>query len=120
YCFAGAMALRIAAELPDKIGAVASFHGGGLYTNAADSPHTVLPRVKAQLYFGHAIEDRSMPKEAIEKFEQALAAWGGRFESETYDGAYHGWTTLDSSVYNKPQAERAFTKFATMFKSALS
>jgi carboxymethylenebutenolidase len=119
YCFTGAMAMRMAAALPAKIAAVASFHGGGLYTDEPTSPHTVLPRIKARLCFGHAVEDRSMPKEAIEKFERALAAWGGKYESETYEGAMHSWTTLDSPVYNKPQAERAFAKLAELFQATL-
>ncbi|HKI69956.1 MAG TPA: dienelactone hydrolase family protein, partial [Verrucomicrobiae bacterium] len=67
YCFTGAMALRTAAVRPDKIVAAASFHGGALYTDAPTSPHLVLPQVKARLYFGHAVEDHSMPAEAIEK-----------------------------------------------------
>ncbi len=110
HCFTGAMALRTAAARPDKIAAAASFHGGGLYTDAPTSPHLVLPRVKAHLYFGHAVQDRSMPQEAIDKLDLALKAWGGKYESEVYEGAYHGWTTLDSPVYNQPQAERAFEK----------
>ncbi|MGA7089946.1 MAG: dienelactone hydrolase family protein [Candidatus Acidiferrales bacterium] len=120
YCLTGPMALRIAAKRPEKIAAAASFHGGGLFTDAPTSPHLVLPRVKAELYFGHAIEDRSMPKETLEKLEQALAAWGGKYESETYDGAYHSWTTLDSPVYNKTQAERAFGKLTALFGATLS
>lgn len=75
YCFTGAMALRFAASQPDKIAAAASFHGGRLYTDDPASPHKLLPDVKARLYFGHAIEDRSMPQEAIEKFERELASW---------------------------------------------
>jgi carboxymethylenebutenolidase len=120
YCFAGAIALRLAAARADRIAAMASFHGGGLYTDAPDSPHTVLPRVKAQLYFGHAVEDRSMPKEAIVKFEQALKAWGGKYESETYAGCYHSWTTPDSPVYNADGAARAFGKLTALFAAALS
>jgi len=119
FCFAGAMALRTAAARPDKIGAAASFHGGGLFSDAPDSPYTVLPRVKAQLYFGHAVEDRSMTREAIEKLEAALAAWGGKFESETYEGCLHGWTTLDSPVYNAEGAARAFQKLTALFRGAL-
>ena len=119
YCFTGAMAMRMAAASPAKIAAAASFHGGGLYTEDPASPHLVLPRIKARLYFGHAVQDRSMPQEAIEKFERALAAWGGQYESETYEGALHSWTTLDSPVYNKPQAERAFSKLAELFRAAL-
>jgi carboxymethylenebutenolidase len=120
YCFTGAVALRIAAARPDKIAAVASFHAGGLFTDAPTSPHHVLPGVKARLYFGHAIEDRSMPKAAIENFEQALRSWGGKFESETYDGAYHSWTTPDSDVYNAKQANRAFAKLTGLFAATLT
>ena len=116
YCFTGAMALRFAASQPDKIAAAASFHGGRLYTDDPTSPHTLLPRVKARLYFGHAIEDRSMPKEAIEKFELELAKWGGKYESDTYAGAHHGWTVPDSPSYNQPQAERAFAKLTNFWR----
>jgi len=119
YCFTGSMALRAAAARPDKIAAAASFHGGGLCTDAANSPHTVLPRVKARLYFGHAVEDRSMPKEAIEKLERALASWGGSYASETYTGASHGWTVPDSRAYNEPQAVRAFEMLAELFSASL-
>jgi len=120
FCFTGAMAMRAAAVRPTQIAAVASFHGGGLYTDAPTSPHTLLPRIKARLYFGHAVEDRSMPKEAIEKFDRALAAWGGSYESEVYDGARHGWTVPDHSpAYNEPQAERAFAKLKELLAEAL-
>lgn len=67
YCFSGALAMRIAAARPDRIAAAASFHGGRLFTDAPTSPHLLLPRIKAELYFGHAIQDQSMPREAIEK-----------------------------------------------------
>jgi carboxymethylenebutenolidase len=121
YCFTGAMALRAAAARPDRVAAAASFHGGGLYTDTPQSPHLVLPRVKARLYFGHATNDRIMPQDAIDKLNQALAAWGGQYESEVYDGALHGWTVPDpnSRVYNEPQAERAFGKLTALFASAL-
>lgn len=120
FCFTGPMALRTAAVRPDQIAAAASFHGGGLYTDAPSSPHTLLPQVKARLYFGHAVDDRSMPKEAIEKLDRALAAWGGRYESEIYDGARHGWTVPDNPAYNEPQAERAFAKLIGLFDSTLN
>ncbi len=118
FCFSGQMALRAAALRPDQITAVASFHGGGLYTDAPTSPHTLLPRVKARLYFGHGIEDRSMPEEAIDKLDRALAAWGGRYESEIYQ-AHHGWTVPDNPAYNEPEAERAYKKLTDLLKSAL-
>lgn len=119
HCFTGGMAMRAAAVRPERIGAAASFHGGGLYTDAPTSPHLVLPRIKARLYFGHAIKDQSMPEEAIGKLEQALGAWGGKYQSETYDGAYHGWTTADAPVYNQAQAERAFKKLTDLFAMTL-
>jgi carboxymethylenebutenolidase len=119
YCFSGGVALRIAAAQPETIAAAASFHGGGLYTDSPTSPHRVLSRVRAQLYFGHAFGDRSMPAEAIAKLEAALAAWGGAFESETYEGASHGWTTTDSPVYHEAQAERAFGKLLELFAALL-
>jgi carboxymethylenebutenolidase len=119
YCFTGAMALRTAAARPEKIGAAASFHGGQLWTDKETSPHKVLPRVKARLYFGHAEGDPYMPKEAIDNLEKALAAWGGKYQSETYVGAKHGWTVPDSPVYDKAQADRAFQKLTETFKAAL-
>jgi carboxymethylenebutenolidase len=120
HCFTGAMAMRVAAVGTDNIVAAASFHGGGLFTDVPTSPHLVLPRIKARLYFAHAVEDKSMPPEAIEKLEQALESWGDKYESEIYEGAYHGWTALDSPVYNEPQAERAFQKLSLLFAETLS
>jgi carboxymethylenebutenolidase len=119
YCFTGQMAMRTAAVRPERVVAAASFHGGGLYTDAPASPHHALSRIKARLYFGHAIEDASMPAEAIKKFESALAAWGGKSVSETYDGSRHGWTVPDSAVYNQPTAERAFGKLTGLFAETL-
>lgn len=119
YCFTGGVAMRVAAASPDKIAAAASFHGGRLYTDQPDSPHLLLPRIKARLYFAHAVNDRTMPDEAIEKFGQVLAAWGGKYESEVYEGAYHSWTASDSPVYNPEQAERAFTKLKELFAATL-
>jgi carboxymethylenebutenolidase len=119
FCFSGSMAMRAAAARPDRIGAVASFHGGRLYTDQPTSPHRELPRIKARLYFGHAVEDKSMPAESISQFEDALKAWGGRYESETYEGALHGWTVPGGHAYNHPQAERAFEKLAQLFAETL-
>jgi carboxymethylenebutenolidase len=119
YCFTGSMALRAAAVRPDQVFAMASFHGGRLFVDGPHSPHLVLPTVKARLYFGHAVQDRGMPPEAIEKFNAALAVWGGRYESEIYDGAFHSWTVPDSPVYNEAQAERAFGKLTNLLAQQL-
>jgi carboxymethylenebutenolidase len=121
FCIGGGIALRAAAVRPDLVGAVASFHGGGLYKgDDPASPHLVLPRVKARLYFGHATEDKSMDAGAIAHFEEALRAWGGSFESEVYEGAHHGWTVPDSPAYNQPQAERAYSKLTALLRGSLS
>lgn len=119
YCFSGKMAMFAAAARPEKVAAVASFHGGGLYTAAPTSPHLALPRIKARLYFGHADKDHSMSEEAIAKFEQALAQWGGKYESETHKGAFHSWTSSDSPVYNPAAAGRAFNKLTQILKETL-
>jgi carboxymethylenebutenolidase len=119
YCFSGAAAMRVAAVRADRIGAAASFHGGGLFSDSPASPHLVLPRIKARLYFGHAVEDPSMTAEAIEGLERALAQWGGEYESEVYDGAYHSWTVADSPVHNPVQAARAFEKLTDLLGRTL-
>ena len=118
FCFSGQMVLRAAALRSDQIIVAVSFHGGGLYTDAPTSPHRLLPQVKGHLYFGHAIEDRSMPQEAIEKFNRSLAAWGGNYESETYE-ARHGWTVPDNPAYNERQAERGYKKLTDLLDSIL-
>ena len=119
FCFSGSMAMRAAAARPDRIAAVASFHGGRLCTDQPTSPHRELPRIKARLYFGHAVDDKSMPAEQISKFEDALKAWGGFYQSEIYEGALHGWTVPGGHVYNHVQAERAFEKLTQLFAETL-
>lgn len=119
YCFTGGMALRIAAARPERVGAAASFHGVRLWSDDPASPHRLLPRILARLYFGHAVEDRAMPEESVRGLEQALEAWGGKYESETYEGAFHSWTVPDSPIYNKAAADRAFEKVTGLFAAAL-
>ncbi|HXM40262.1 MAG TPA: dienelactone hydrolase family protein [Bryobacteraceae bacterium] len=119
YCYTGAYALRVAAACPERIAAAASFHGGSLVTDAPTSPHLLLPSIQAQLYFGHAVNDRSMPEDAIRKLDAALQEWGGEYESEIYAGASHGWTASDNPAYNAPQADRAFSKLTDLFAAAL-
>lgn len=119
FCFSGKFALRIAARLPDRIAAAASFHGAGLATDAEDSPHLLLPHIKARLYFGHAENDRSMPAEAIATLDQALKGWGGQYESEIYSGAQHGWMIEGRDSYNPEQANRGFAKLMALLDAAL-
>lgn len=118
YCFTGAMAMRAAAACPDRVACAASFHGGGLASDLPTSPHLLLSEIKARLYFGHAVEDRSMPADMIEKLEAALKDWGGTYESETYEGALHGWT-IKGPMYNEVQGERHFEKLMELFGETL-
>lgn len=118
FCFAGKFAVLLAAARPDRVAAAASFHGGGLFTDTIDSPHLVLPRVKARLYFGHATKDQGMGAEAIEKLEWALRSRGGEYESEMYD-ARHGWMIPDGQVYDPGNAERGFEKLTQLFDESL-
>lgn len=118
FCFAGKFAVLIAAARPDRVAAAASFHGGGLFTDTIDSPHLVLPRVKARLYFGHATHDQSMGTEAIEKLEWALRSRGGDYESEMYE-AKHGWMIPGGRVYDERNAERGFEKMTQLFGDTL-
>jgi carboxymethylenebutenolidase len=116
YCFTGAMALRTAAVSADRIAAAASFHGGHLVTDEPDSPHSRIPQVKGELYFGHAVEDPLMPPDAIEKLNDTLKAWGGRYQSEVYEGARHGWTVPGRDIYNPTQSERHYQKLFDLLK----
>jgi carboxymethylenebutenolidase len=120
YCYTGGMAMRTAAVCPDKIRAAASFHGGGLANDLPTSPHLHLPKIKAALYFGHAVEDKSMQLEEIKKLGSALEAWGGRYVNKTYEGALHGWTKSDSPIYNPAQAEAAFKALTEFLKGSLT
>jgi carboxymethylenebutenolidase len=118
FCFAGKFALEVAAARPDRIAAGASFHGGGLFTDTIDSPHLVLPRIKARLYFGHASKDAGMNAEQIEKFEWALLSWSGSYESEVYE-AKHGWMIPGREVYDPQNAERGFEKLMELLDETL-
>ena len=119
YCFTGKLALYTAATRSDRIAAAASFHGGALYTEGADSPHNVLPDVMAELYFGHAFEDGSMTAEQIANLDDALMEWGGEFASDVYETAGHGWTVPDSPVYDEAEAEKAYDKLIALFRRSL-
>ncbi|MGO9239417.1 MAG: dienelactone hydrolase family protein [Bryobacteraceae bacterium] len=120
YCMGGPIAFRTAAAVPDRVGAVASFHGGGLVTDAPNSPHLQAAKSKAQFLIAIAENDdaRSPNDKAIlkETFAKAnLAA-----EIEVYAGAAHGWCPPDSHVYNEPQAEKAWSRLLALYGKALA
>ena len=119
YCMGGGLAMRTAAAAPDAVAACASFHGSQLASDAPDAPHTLGPKIKARMYFGFAIEDRTMPPEAVEKLKSALTAAGANFDGEVYAGARHGWCVKDHTVYHQHQAEHAWHHMLELFKETL-
>ncbi len=119
YCMGGGLAMRTAAASAEKVAACASFHGSQLASAEPDSPHTLAHRIKAQIYFGFAIEDRTMPPEAVEKLKAGLDAAGVRYEGEVYAGARHGWCVKDHTVYHEAQAEHAWAHLVGFFNEAL-
>ena len=124
YCMGGALVVRTAAALPDRIGAGASFHGGGLVTDKPDSPHLLAPKIKARMYFGVASNDDARQPDAKIKLKEAFAAAHVPAEIEVYAGL-HGWCVPDipaqngAPIYNKPDAERAWGKLVALYKAAL-
>ncbi len=107
YCMGARLAVRTASADPAVV-AVAGFHGGGLVTDAADSPHAGLPGARAEFVFGHADQDRSMPAEAVESLGRALAEAGLTAKNEIYAGAPHGYAMSDTSMYDEEASERSF------------
>ncbi|WP_342379799.1 dienelactone hydrolase family protein [Myxococcus stipitatus] len=120
YCFSGGLAVRIAADFPDRIAAAASSHGGRLATDSPDSPHLLLGDVKAELYFGHADQDGSMPLADIQKLEAALKASGLKFRSELYPGALHGYSVEGRPAFNTQVAQTHWERLFDLFGRALS
>jgi carboxymethylenebutenolidase len=106
YCMGARLALWTAGAHPERVAAVAGFHGGGLATGAPDSPHLEAPRITAELYFGHADEDPSLPPEQMARFEEALTAAGVRHTCEVYTGARHGYTQADTPAYDRDADDR--------------
>lgn len=126
YCMGGPLVVKTAAALPDRIGAGASFHGGGLVTDKPDSPHLLAAKIKARMYFGVASNDDARQPDAKVKLKEAFAAAGVPAEIEVYPDALHGWCVPDmpmqngTPVYNKADAERAWGKLVALYKAALA
>ncbi|MEN0038779.1 MAG: dienelactone hydrolase family protein [Cellvibrio sp.] len=120
YCMSGAIAFRTAAAIPKRIGAVASFHGGGLVNTTPDSPHLLIPKTKAQFLIAIALNDDERDLEAKNVLRKSFADAKIKAEVEVYEGALHGWCPLDSRVYNSALAERAWNRLLTLFETALA
>ena len=120
YCMGGPFTMRTAAAVPDRVGAAASFHGGGLVTGAPDSPHLLVPQMTAHYLFAIAANDDENQPEAKDVLRDAFAQAGLAAEIEVYAGAMHGWCPPDSTVYHEAQAERAWSRLLALFDDALA
>ena len=119
YCMGGPIVMRTAAALPDRIGAGGSFHGGGLATDNADSPHLGIPDMDAHMLIAVAANDDERDPGNKDILRQAFAAANVPAEIEVYEGAMHGWCVIDSAVYHQEQAERAWGRMLAIFETAL-
>jgi carboxymethylenebutenolidase len=125
YCMGGPLVVRTAAAQANRIGAGASFHGGGLVTANPDSPHLLAPKIKGRMYFGIASNDDKAQPDAKDKLREAFAAANVPAEIEVY-GSLHGWCVPDmpkspegAPIYNRPDAEKAWAKLLALYKAAL-
>jgi carboxymethylenebutenolidase len=120
YCMGGPMVMRTVAAVPDRLAAGATFHGGGLATSNADSPHLLIPQTRARMLHCVAENDDQNDPQAKVTLREAYAAAGIPAEIEVYEDAMHGWCAIDSQVYHQAQAERAWSRLLNLFDSALA
>ena len=120
YCMGGPIAFRTAAAVPDRVGAVASFHGGGLVTDSPNSPHVQAAKTKAQFLIAIAENDDQRSPNEKNVLKETFAKANLPAEIEVYAGAAHGWCPPDSKVYNEPQAEKAWSRLLVLYGKALA
>lgn len=120
YCMGGPLTLRTAAIAPERVGAGASFHGASLVTDKPDSPHLLIPKLKAHYLFAIAENDDERQPEAKDVLRAAFAKAKLPAEIEVYTDALHGWCPPDSKVYNAEQAEKAWGRLLALLETALA
>lgn len=127
YCMGGALVVRTAAAVSNRVGAGASFHGGGLVTANPNSPHLLAPKIKARMYFGVAANDDAQQPDAKTTLKEAFEAAKVPAEVEVYPQAQHGWCVPDmpkqpngQPIYSQPDAERAHGKLLALYKAGLA
>ncbi len=120
YCMGGPFTVRTAAAFPDRIGAGATFHGAALVTDKPDSPHLLIPKIKAQYLIAIAESDDKQQPDAKTVLRDTFAKANLPAEIEVYEGTMHGWCPPDSRVYNHDQAEKAWARQLALFKKALA
>ena len=116
----GSYTMRLAAAMPERIGACGSFHGGGLATDSDDSPHLLAPKIKAGLLIAIAANDDEKEPDAKVMLREAFDSAGANAEIEVYADTLHGWCPPDSVVYNEAQAERAWIRLLVSFERELA
>jgi carboxymethylenebutenolidase len=119
YCMGGPIVMRPAAAVPNRVGAVGSFHGGGLTTMNPDSPHLLIPQTNAQFLIAVAENDDMRDPTSKDILKKAFADANKKAEVEVYKAA-HGWCPPDTSVYDRGESERAWGRMLAMFKTALA
>ena len=119
YCMGARLALRAAGRHPHEVLACGGFHGGGLATDAPDSPHLSLAGARAEFVLLHADHDRSMPPEAVATLGRALAEAGLTAVNEIVPGAAHGYSMADTAVYDEAAAERHFSELEALLARTL-
>jgi carboxymethylenebutenolidase len=120
YCMGGPLTFRTAATVPDRIGAAATFHGGGLVTDKPDSPYLMIPKMKAEVLCCIADNDDKRDPTAKDKLKEAFAAAHLTATVEVFEGCDHGWTVRGSQTYNEAGAERAWSELTPLYKRNLS
>jgi len=120
YCMGGPLTFRTAATAADRMGAAATFHGGGLVTDKPDSPHLMIPQMKAEVLCCVADNDDQREPAAKDKLKEAFAAAHLKATVEVYKGCNHGWTVRGSQVYNEEGAERAWGELIALYKRNLA
>jgi carboxymethylenebutenolidase len=120
YCMGGPPTFRTAATAPERVGAAATFHGGGLVTDKPDSPHLLIPKMKAEILCAIADNDDKRDPAAKDKLKEAFAAAHLKATVEVYEGCNHGWTVRGSQVYNEAGAERAWAELTALYKRNLA
>jgi carboxymethylenebutenolidase len=119
YCMGGPIAFRTAAAMPDRVGAVASFHGGNLVIDAPNSPHLQAAKSKAQFLVAIAANDDARAPNDKTALKETFEKANLQAEIEVYTGSAHGWCPPDSTVYNEPMAEKAWGRLLVLYGKAL-
>lgn len=118
YCMTGSYTFRLAADMPDRIGAGASFHGGGLVADNAASPHLLADQIEAGMLIAIAQNDDESQPEAKDVLADVFSG-RDNVEIEVYQ-AQHGWCPLDSSVYDYARSERAWSRMLELYDRELA